>query len=126
MDATVTLPDGRLAVVHTDYVAVGYPVDDEERAALGRTAGRNFRVLVAAVGCATARATDPSVVTEVQADGWTWAYANVLCTLPVCRTEAEEREAEHDETLPGSEHPAAPRLRAWAHGQADELRAVSS
>lgn len=117
MDATVTLPDGRPAVVHTDYVAVGYPVDDAQRAALTTTVRNNFAVLADAVGCTTARTVAPSLVTESQADGWTWTYANVLCTLPACRTATEEREAEHD-----SEHPSAPRLRAWA----DETHAVRS
>lgn len=112
LTATVDLPDGP-AVVHSEFLAVHCPISGQERQEQEDTVRHNFAVVAPSAGCPTVLAVDPVLVTKFQADGWTWTYANVLCTQPACRAAIEEREANQE-----SEHPAAPHLWVWAYENA--------
>ncbi|CAL9618866.1 hypothetical protein SUDANB58_05788 (plasmid) [Streptomyces sp. enrichment culture] len=115
LDAAVTLPDGRAAVVHTETIGSGGPVvTDQERAELTDTVRHNFAFsAVQPYACDTVRSTSPELVITAEAGRTLWFDLNVLCTEPRCRAEAEL----------GEEHPAAYRLRGWGQS-ADLSRAV--
>jgi hypothetical protein len=116
LDATVTLSDGRAAVVHSETIGSGGPrVTDQERAELVDTVRHNYAFSAAEpYACDTLRNADPELVTTAEAGRVLWFDLNVLCTEPRCRAAAEAYEAEL-----GEEHPAAHRLRSW--GQSAEL-----
>jgi hypothetical protein len=107
--ATVTMPDGSPAVVHSETIGWAEPViSADKRAELIDTVRSNFAFVAAEphTHCPTIRTASPELVTTSEAGRYLWFDANVLCTQARCRAEAEQYEAE-------VEHPDAYRLRAW-------------
>ncbi|MFJ9719945.1 hypothetical protein ACIRPQ_29135 [Streptomyces sp. NPDC101213] len=114
-DATVTLPDGRLGVVHCETIGWDDPAsaDGATFRELAATACENFAVRAAEphTRCPTVRAAAPQLTVTREGQRRLWFDASVLCLEPACRAETEAYEAEI-----GGEYPDASRLREWAQG----------
>jgi hypothetical protein len=111
LEATVTLPAGRAAVVHATTIGSGGPVvGDQEPAELTAVVLESFAAAADPdEHCPAIRNDSPPVATAPEGDQLVWFSASVLCTEERCSVEAEAYGPELDE-----EHPAADRLRAWA------------